>query len=269
MLQANLEAQETAIQEQEIAIQAQENEIVTLQTQMQQSAPPIDPEAFAPQFPEGVIARDLKTRLGNAVWFCLHERTQRDLSLALERYQRIQAEAFTAQTTDYDYSEAGDRLGAAVHREVVQPFFRALQTYRTENEEADTDLLVLPQKKPSLEMLPPLLAERWQTFQGDRLCQNRPPDERDFYVITSNPAFNPDQQRQIILFLQTWEHPLAEWLLSNRGYAAATLDQIGQLRSLANRPEDLLYEWQFQRMAELVLGGSDEPGLFREIYGAK
>jgi len=252
MLQAHLEAQETAIQ-------AQETEIVTLQTQMQQSAPPIDLEA---------IARDLKTRLGNAVWFCLHERTQRDLSLALERYQRIQAEAFTAQTTDY--SEAGDRLGAAVHREVVQPFFRALQTYRTENEEADTDLLVIPaQKQYSLEMLPPLLAERWQTFRGDRLCQNHPPDERDFYVITHNPTFNPDQQRQIIQFLQTWEHPLAEWLLSNRGYAAATLDQISQLRGLAHRPEDLLYEWQFQRMAELVLGGNDEPGLFREIYGAK
>lgn len=253
---------------QETAIQEQETEIITLQTQMQQMTQPVDPEAFAPQFPQGVIAHDLKTRLGNAVWFCLHERTQRDLNLALERYQRIQVEAFTAQTTDY--SEAGDRLGAAVHREVVQPFFRALQTYVTDNEETDTNLLVIPTgKKYSLDMLPPLLAERWQTFRGDRLYQNYPPDERDFYVITSNPTFNSDQQRQVIQFLQTWEHPLAEWLLSNRGYAAATLDQIGLLRGLAHRPEDLLYEWQFQRMAELVLGGNDEPGLFREIYGAK
>lgn len=234
---------------------------------MQQTAPPIDPEAFAPQFSEGVIARDLKTRLGSAVWFCLHERTQRDLGLALERYQRIRAEAFTAQTTDY--SEAGDRLGAAVHREVVQPFFRALQTHVMETGEADSELLIFStQKKYSLEMMPPLLAERWQSFRGDRLHQNHPPDERDFYVTTSNPASNPDQQRQIVLFLQTWEHPLAGWLLSNRGYAAATLDQIGKLRGLAHRPTDLLYEWQFQLMVELILGGSDEPGLFREIYGS-
>ncbi|NJO11373.1 MAG: hypothetical protein HC873_18970, partial [Leptolyngbyaceae cyanobacterium SL_1_1] len=58
--------------------------------------------------------------MGDAVWFCLQPKSQKDLYAAYKHQALLQAEGENA--SQLDYSEAGLRLSFAVEREVIRPF---------------------------------------------------------------------------------------------------------------------------------------------------
>jgi hypothetical protein len=49
--------------------------------------------------------------------------------------------------------------------------------------------------------------------------------------------------------------------------AAASLDQISRLRNIAAHGESFLYEWHYKLLRQLIVGGANRRGLFRQIYG--
>jgi hypothetical protein len=73
------------------------------------------------------IEKEIKTKLGDEVWKCLHPSSHNDLCKAYRNYKLNKAEKFTAHIADY--SDAGDLLGLVAEREIVAPFFRKLYDF--------------------------------------------------------------------------------------------------------------------------------------------
>jgi hypothetical protein len=69
-------------------------------------------------------------------------------------------------------------------------------------------------------------------------------------------------------FLQTWQHPLAAWLIGAQGEAATYLAQIYQLHQVALEPGRAMPPWQYQLLCQLVLGTGRKPGLLQKVFGA-
>ncbi|HEY9879538.1 MAG TPA: single-stranded-DNA-specific exonuclease RecJ [Leptolyngbyaceae cyanobacterium] len=248
-LQQELQAQETAIQ-------SQEAHIAQLQSQMGPTTPRINPQE---------IKRQVRQVVGDKIWYCLTQQSQKDLYAAYKQQMIIQTEHPDSALADY--SEAGLRLGAAVEREVAQPFFRDLSGFLLEQGITEIGGLALgSQKKYTLNLLPPLLAQEWSSFKEKALkTQQKVPLEKLYVKVSAGRQIS--DRTLITRFLEQWEHPIAAWFKQAPIEAAASIDQISKLQALAAHAEVALYGWHYDLMSQKVLGDADQRGILQDIYG--
>ena len=250
---------QTELQQQQAAIANQEAHIVQLQTeQPRRTVPPPDPI---------VIKQEVRKALGDSVWFCIQPDSQKDFCAAYRTYQMLESEG--ADPDIADYSEAGRRLSFAVEREVMQSFFTDLHDFvRLEGMTTIGGVTLGPNQKYTLAMMPSLLADQWRTLKHDALMQPQELPEKQLYRTFKNS--NPLNQRDRDLlteFFEQWEHPMAICFGEKGKQSAASLDQISRLQMIAAQSESFFYGWHYRLLRQLVVGGADRRGLFRQIYG--
>ncbi|MBD2072063.1 single-stranded-DNA-specific exonuclease RecJ [Leptolyngbya sp. FACHB-671] len=249
-LQADLQAREAAIQ-------AHESHIARLQTELSHST----------QLDLEHIRRQVKSKVGELIWSSLDQRSQKDLYFAYKNHEIIRSEGFTAQIADY--SEAGLRLGFAVEREIIHPFFKSLHQFLLTNGGSDEigGVVLGNRKKYTLGMLPPLIAAQWYSFRDDALKRSSESEDDDLYCMVSfGKQVSQSDRQKLTTFLTRWKHPLAEWFNAGAIAAASAIDQINKLRNIAAHAESSLYQWQFEILDALVIGSETKNGIFREIY---
>ncbi len=257
--QAQFKTLQTELEEKETAIHSQEAHIVELQTQITRpdTAPP-DPKQ---------IKQEVREAVGDSVWFCIQPGTQQDLFAAYKNAQMIAADG--ADPHIADYSEAGIRLGFAIEKEVVTPFFKDLYTFLLTHGGPEIGGIQMgPSKKYTIGMMPSLLAEGWKTLRPDALKQTSPVEGSALYKQTkANNQVGGRDRTLMAEFLDQWEHPMSACFGEKGKQAAACIDQIGRLRNLAAHGESFLYQWHYNLFKELIVGSSQRRGLFRQIYG--
>lgn len=251
---------QTELQHQQVAIADQEAHIVQLQTQgtQREDLPLTDP---------GDIKQAVRADLGDSVWFCIQADSQKDLCAAYRNAHRLQFDG--ADPDIADYSEAGMRLSLAVEREVMQPFFIDLYDFvRLEGMTAMGEVELGPHHSHTLGMMPVLLATQWQTLQRNALAQPEKVPEQQLYRTCKRSQRLSARDRELLLeFFEQWEHPMAVCFRDKGKQAAASLDQISCLQTIAAHGESFLYEWHYILLSQLIVGGSKQRGLFRQIYG--
>ncbi|PZO16328.1 MAG: single-stranded-DNA-specific exonuclease RecJ [Leptolyngbya foveolarum] len=250
---------ETERQAQEDAIQGQEAQIKQLQ--IQASRIPLPGEKAG-----GDIKQQVRAAVSDGIWFCLQAASQKDLLAAYQNYQRVYTDGPDAQIEDY--SEAGNRLSAVVNREVLSPFFEALQVFLSAaGADQIGDIRLSAASCYRLEMLPPLLADQWRTFATGQLSQRSLPKKGVSMVSVSAPSSVSVSDRNLIQqFFSQWEHPMVTCLRTKHRQAASSLDQISQLRRIAAQPERCLYRWQYELLHQLIAGKAGNGGLLRQIF---
>ncbi|MBT9317510.1 single-stranded-DNA-specific exonuclease RecJ [Leptothoe spongobia] len=250
---------QTELQQQQAAIADQEAHIVQLQTERpQRTVPP--PES-------NEIKQEVREALGDSVWFCIQSDSQKDFCAAYRNYHMLQSDG--ADPDIADYSEAGIRLSFAVEREVVQPFFMDLYDFvRLEGMSELGGIELGPNRRYTLGMMPSLLAEKWRTLDRDVLTQQEAvPEKRLYRTIKAHNVLSSRDRDLLTEFFEQWEHPMAMCFEAKGKQAAASLDQISRLRNIAAHGESFLYEWHYTLLRQLVVGGANRRGLFRQIYG--
>ena len=250
---------QTELKQQQAAIADQEAHIVQLQTERpRRTVPPPDPED---------IKKEVRKALGDSVWFCIQPESQKDFCAAYRNYHMLQSNG--ADPDIADYSEAGIRLSFAVEREVVQPFFTDLYDFvRLEGVSEIGGVALGPNQKYTLGMMPPLLAEQWLTLRREALTQQKEVSEKRLYrTLKNSNSLNKRDRTLLAEFFEQWEHPMAACFDQKGKQSAASLDQISRLRNIAAHGESFLYEWHYALLRQLVVGGSNRRGLFRQIYG--
>jgi single-stranded-DNA-specific exonuclease RecJ len=251
-----LQISQTDLENRPTAIHHQDTQIANIQIKLNQNTAPLKPEA---------IKQDVRSRIGDAIWCCLDQRTQKDLYFAYKHRNIIQSETFTAHTADY--SEAGLRLGLAIEREIIQLFFKSLHQFLLTNGSSNEigGIQLKPRKKYTLGMLPPLLTAQGYSFRSETLQQSSPIAEENLYSTVAFGEVSQSDRDRVQLFLQAWEHPLSAWLLSSET-AASAIGQIHTLHTIAAHTEQLLYKWQFELLHALVVGNDQRRGILQEIY---
>ncbi|NER82527.1 MAG: single-stranded-DNA-specific exonuclease RecJ [Leptolyngbya sp. SIO1D8] len=256
--QKQFEVLQAEVKVQETAIQSQEAHIATLQQQMSQPAPTLDPKA---------IKQQVRSAVGDTVWFCLQTQSQKDLYAAYKQAALSAAEGSDARFADY--SEAGLRLGFVAEREVVQPLLEDLYIFLTHNGGPELGGIQFgPGRQYTLGMAAPLIADEWQSVRSPALKSNTYPGDKEVYFTAR--AKEPLSKRERTLlenFLEQWEHPMGQWLITQPEAVASTLDQISKLRNLSAHATSPLYLWAFDLMRGLVVGSEQQRGLFQHIYG--
>lgn len=240
-------------EQQENSVQSQEARIAQLQAQLP-NAVPIDIKS---------VKQRMRETLGDKVWYCMDQKSQRDLYAACKHWAIVATGAADGDVTDY--SESGLKLVRVVERELVLPFFESLSAFLNAQEfaEKSSDLPWL-QDKPSLNLLPPFLADAWITLQTSALTQrNRPVDT---FLYESIQADHGANQLELAQFLRSWEHPAAQWLQREGNKAAAMVDQVNKLEELAQRDELVMLAWHYELLHDLVIGGGDKLGILQSIY---
>lgn len=255
--QHQFQALQTDLQAREAAIQAHESHISRLQTELSHST----------QLDLEHIRRQVKSKVGESVWSSLDQRSQKDLYFAYKNHEIIRSEGFTAQIADY--SEAGLRLGFAVEREIIHPFFKSLHQFLLTSGGSDEigGVMLGNRKKYTLGMLPPLIAAQWYSFRDDALKRSSESEDDDLYCMVSfGRQVSQSDRQKLETFLTRWKHPLAEWFNTGAIAAASAIDQINKLRNIAAHAESSLYQWQFEILDALVIGSETKNGIFRDIY---
>ncbi|MEB3267356.1 MAG: single-stranded-DNA-specific exonuclease RecJ, partial [Leptolyngbya sp.] len=244
------------IQTQASAIQTQEAHIATMQDQQIAPAPPVDPKA---------LKQAVRSRLGDALWFCLQAQSQTDLYTAHKQAELIAHSSPAAHRADY--STAAQPLIAVVQREVLDPFFQDLHSHCLVAEAAlQIGTVQLGAGPYSLGVLPPLLSDRWQSLRAKALQASAPaPDAALYCTGRSRQPLTAGDRDRLTTFLNQWEHPMAPWLQADPAAAASLLDQIHRVSTLANTPTDILQRWVFELLDTRIMG---ETGLLRHVYGA-
>ena len=154
---------ETERQAQEDAIQGQEAQIKQLQIQVNRTPLPGGDS-------RGDIKQQVRAAISDGVWFCLQAASQKDLLAAYQNYQRVYTDG--PDTHIEDYSESGNRLSSVVEREVLMPFFEALQVFLAAGgADQIASIRLSAASSYRLEMLPPLLSDQWRTFSAGQLSQ--------------------------------------------------------------------------------------------------
>jgi len=124
----------------------------------------------------------------------------------------------------------------------------------------------------TIESLPYFIAKEWDTFREEVLNQEYlSSDDRDrlYYQKFNDQKISTSDHQLVKEFLAQWQHPLSQWLRSDRK-AASKIDQIAKLRNLTAHPMPI-YKWQFTELWLLVIGGKTkssrtQKGLLKEIY---
>jgi len=257
--QTAFQSLQTELQHKQAAIANQEAHIVQLQTDRpQRVVPPPEP---------AVTKQEVRSALGDGVWFCIQPDSQKDICAAYRNHHMLQSDG--ADPDIADYSEAGIRLSFAVEREVMQPFFIDLYDFvRLEGVSEIGGIELGPQRKYTLGMMPSLLAKQWSTFDREALTQQQAvPDKQLYRSIKTKKVLSSRDRELLIEFFEQWEHPMAACFGQKGKQSAASLDQISRLRNIAAHGESFLYEWHYTLLLQLVVGGSTRRGLFRQIYG--
>ncbi|OCQ92150.1 hypothetical protein BCD67_19575 [Oscillatoriales cyanobacterium USR001] len=251
------------IQELEETIKHGENYISNLQEKLQRVTPDRDQ-----------IEAKIRVNLSDSVWFHLQQGSQKDLCFADRNYEIINSEKFTSQISDY--SEAGLRLGFVIEREIVRPFFKSLYQYLLINNNKSYNFLANPnfeiggvivssKGKYTMGSLPQLLSVQWTTFKDKSLNQAQLPKDELYQTVFFGNQINQADRYLLGIFLQQWQHPLSSWLREAE-IAASKIDQINKLRNIAAHGENYFYEWQFNILRLLVVGGKKQRGVLQEIY---
>ena len=253
---------ETERQAQEDAIQGQEAQIQQLQIQV--SHMPLLPKEG------GKAASDVKQQVrkavGDSVWFCLQPASQKDLQAAYQNYRLINTGGPDAHIEDY--SAAGDRLSAVIEREVLLPFFTGLCDFLSaKNVQTVGGISLSATAAYRLDMLPPLLADKWRTFSADQLSQ-RSLSANGANIVPAKAArqLSAGDRALLTQFFAQWEHPMVTCLSTKSRQAASSLDQISKLGSIASQPERFLYRWQYDLLHQLIAGKAGKGGLLRQVF---
>ncbi len=248
---------------QEDNIQGKEAHIEQLQGQASISIPT-----------EAETMQAVQAMVGDSVWLCLQPDSQRDLQAAYKNYLVKQASEPDASIADY--SEAGDRLGQLIEREVLIPFFADLSDFLSDRSvEILGGISIGHSGQYDLDMLPPLLADQWRTFPPAQLAQRFAPGEVASTLTPDNVKtaktksrrkISSEEKALLTQFLGQWEHPMASCFRQKGRQAASSLDQISKLKDLANGTQSFLYHWQYELMHQLITGKSGKGGLLRQIF---
>ena len=260
---------EATVKAQEDSIQGQEAHIEKLQIQV------VSPDAATPALSSADIKQQVRDAVGDSVWFCLQEISQKDLQAAYKNYQAASTGGPDAHIDDY--SQAGVRLSNAVEREVLYPFFHDLRSFLVAQKVTSIGGLATAamQARPSeqisgeqtLAMIPPLLAEQWRSFPPGQLSVRSLPDSGVKIVqVKANSRVTASDRALITQFLGQWEHPMATCFSQKGRQAASSLDQISKLRNIAVHAESFLYQWQYDLLHQLIAGKDHKGGLFRQIF---
>lgn len=255
---------ETERQAQEDAIRGQEAQIQQLQLQVSRA-----PNKEASELSRGAagdVQQQVRSAVSDSVWFCLQAASQKDLQLAYQNYQLVYTDEPDARIEDY--SDAGTRLSSVVDREVVVPFFTSLDSFLlSQRVDQIGKVRVGNAQSYRLQTMPPLLAIKWLAFSADELLARSPANESVSMVPANAPTSISAGDRDLIQqFLSQWEHPMADCLSARHRQAASSLEQIGQLRSIAAQPERCLYRWQYELLHQLIAGSAGKGGLLRKIF---
>ena len=241
---------------QESTIQGQEAQIERLQVQV---SPMPMPSAAN-------IKQQVREAVGDSVWFCLQSASQQDLLAAYKNDQLISISGSDANIADY--SEAGIRLSFAVEREVVAPFFTDLYDFLLgEGVTEIGGVLLGPNSKYTIGVMPLLLAEQWRSFQTGQLSVRSHPEAGVSMVKVSAKGRVSGRDRQLLnRFLAQWDHPMSACFSEKGKQAASSLDQISKLRNIAAHGQSFLYRWQYELLHQLIAGKDGKGGLFRQIF---
>ena len=233
------------------------------------------------------IKQQVRTNIGDSVWFCLQAASQKDLQAAYRNYQTSYASGTDAHIADY--SEAGIRLGFTVEREVIAPFFADLSDFlRSQSLTEIGGVLLGPNRREltsqehsykhshpgldhryRLDSLPPLLADQWQSFSPEQLAQQSLTAAGIKVMKVKAKGQVSESDRVLITkFLRQWEHPIASCFSQKRRQAASSLDQISKLCDIAVRQECFLHQWQYELLHQLIAGKQGKGGLLRQIFAA-
>jgi hypothetical protein len=252
----------STIQELEDTIKHGENYIANLQEKLQKVTPDQDQ-----------IEAKIRINITDSVWLHLQQGSQKDLCFADRNYQVINSEKFTSKISDY--SEAGLRLGFVIEREILRPFFKSLYQYLLTNSKPLNYLAnptfeiggvtVSSRGKYTMGSLPPLLSLQWTTFKDKSLNQPQLPKEELYQTVFFGNQISQADRYLLAIFLQQWQHPLSYWL-RNGEVSASKIDQINKLRNIAAHGENSFYEWQFNILRLLVVGGKKQRGVLQEVY---
>ncbi|MGB7088392.1 MAG: single-stranded-DNA-specific exonuclease RecJ, partial [Phormidesmis sp.] len=246
-------------QVQESTIQGQEAHVEELMEQLQVPVSPPLPNVAD-------LKQQIRTAIGDSVWFCLQPTSQKDLQAAYKNYQLIHTDGPDAPIADY--SEAGIRLSLAVEREVLTPFFKDLAEFALDQGKMEVGAIALkPTAQYRLEMMPPLLADQWRSFGADALSgRSRPEGGIQLVKVNAPPAVSSSDRALIAQFFAQWAHPMAACFSAKSRQAAASLDQISQLRNIAAHRERFLYRWHYELLHQLIAGKAGKGGLLRQIF---
>ncbi|MEL6468723.1 MAG: single-stranded-DNA-specific exonuclease RecJ [Cyanobacteria bacterium J06623_4] len=254
--QQQLAELKTEMQAQESTIQGKEAHIEQLQVQV--SSVPLPNAAD--------LKQQVRSAVGDSVWFCLQPASQKDLIAAYKNDYLIHSNGPDSNIADY--SEAGIRLSFAVEREVLTPFFADLYSYLLSRGATEIGGITLgPTRKYTLGMLPPLLADQWRTFQSGQLSERENPADGVRMVKFHARGQVSGRDRTLLQeFFAQWEHPMATCLSQKGRQAASSLDQISKLRNIAAHGESFLYRWQYELLHQLIAGKQSKGGLLRELF---
>ena len=211
----------------------------------------------------------VRTVLGDQVWFCLNPETQGALDRAWQHHHQLQGSEPGA-----DYSPPALALGEAVRREVLEPLIAGLQDHTEQHPKPELMTLATHLgEEMGLAHLPLWLQESWQGISAKAIAAPQQPQRGLRQKITATTWVMPGfpitgQERRLLAeFLQTWEHPLAAWLIGAQGEAATYLAQIHQLHQVALGPDRAMPQWQYQLLCQLVLGAGRKSGLLQKVFG--
>ena len=257
--QQQLASLATERQAQEDEIQGQEAQIKQLQIQV--SRTPLS---------DSDVKQQVRATVGDGVWFCLQAASQKDMQAAYQNYQLVNTNGPDAHIEDY--SEAGNRLGSVVEREVLLPFFEGLDAFLSVQQiEQIGGIRLGGARAYRLNLLPPLLADQWRTFSAGQLSQQSLSKKGVSIVpVKASQAVSLQVSKRdralLAQFFDQWEHPMVTCLRAKSRQAASSLDQISQLYDIATRPERFLYRWQYELLHQLIAGKNGKGGLLRQIF---
>ena len=249
----------TERQAREDEIQGQEAQIKQLQIQVGRTPLSI-----------GDAKQQARAAVGDGVWFCLQAASQKDLQAAYQNYQLVHTGGPDVHIEDY--SEAGNRLGSVVDREVRVPFFEGLGEFLVAQQVDRVGGIRLEGIRDyRLESLPPLLADQWRTFSADQLLK-RSLSKKGVSIVPVKASqrvsggISRRDRTLLAQFLDQWEHPMTTCLKTKNRQAASSLDQISKLYGIAAQPDRFLYLWQYELLHQLIAGKEDKGGLLRQLF---
>lgn len=200
------------------------------------------------------IRKWLTNQIGESCWQTLQSRSQTDFGAAYRSYQGIWIES--DRPFQADYSDAGDRFLEALHREIAQPFFKALRLFLTDQgySEYIYGIRLTSRTKYQINMVVPLLSETWYVLSASDLANDQAMNPCPTEPMTTDAK---EGDRVLVQsFLSEWDCPLSSRLQSADGILQ--LAQLVQLGDRAAHRALSFYGWQFERLHQLTFGARDE-----------
>jgi single-stranded-DNA-specific exonuclease RecJ len=219
--------------------------------------------------------QQVRTALGDGVWFCLAEATQEALLLAFQRQEELALHPQANGTADY--SAVAQPLMTALETEIWLPLLAGLTDYGQHSQ--DLEVIQLAQALShhgSLGILPGLVAESWKAFSDKSLQAVSKPRKLTQQTIhaetwgqdwpVGDTPLNDTHRVLLDEFLQGWDHPVSRWLTTLPEEAATALAQTYQLHQIALSPSPLL-PWQYQLLQQGIVGERRKAGILSQIFG--